>query len=181
MSGQGEPSGLSRANDRNLSEGSDGISSSRGSHQEIPAQATEPIRGPCLEEMIMQETSTIQKSLLQHPVPTAENLLKLERWYCLFRAIVIKCEEVHARKDDEAPLQEVAELYKSARYPNPAVDKKCRERRVLGAKEFDVRSRRQMLLFERAANAIREALQRGRDNDRDGFRRIITTKLGKWD
>ncbi len=177
MSNQGGPSGISPAPGRGLPEGHGETVSPRCSRKEGPARGVEVTKRPQLEEMMMQETKSIKTSLLRDPVPTAENLLKLERWYCLYRAIGLKCEELHAHTDDEVPLQAIAEIYKLARYPNPAVEKRYRERRPLSAKEFRVRSRRQLLLFDCAAMTIAEALQCGRNNDRDGFRSIITTKL----
>ncbi len=177
MSNQDGPSNLSPARGGSLREGHGEALSPRGSCKEGPARGEQAGQGPRLEEMMMQESKVIQSSLLRNPVPTAENLLKLERWYCLYRAIVLRCEELHAHTDDETPLQLVAEIYKLARYPNPDVDRRYRERRPLTSKEFHVRSRRQMMLFERAAATIAEALHCGRNNDRDGFRSIMTTKL----
>ena len=177
MSNQGGPSGTFPAPGRGLREGHGETVSPRCSHNEGPARGVEATKRPQLEEMMMRESKSIKTSLLRDPVPTAENLLKLERWYCLYRAIGLKYEELHAHTDDEAPLQVVAEIYKVARYSNPAVEKRYRERRPLSAKESHVQSRRQMLLCDCAALTIVEALQCGRNNDRDGFRSIITTKL----
>jgi hypothetical protein len=85
------------------------------------------VHHPRLEESIFREATAIRRSLLHYPVPTSENLLKLGRCYYLYRAIVVKAEELHAQRDDEAPLQEVAELYRSARYANLTVSKESRQ------------------------------------------------------